>query len=158
VAAAALLAPLLGSLAPANWHWSTHYRWQRHLETYREAALWIRDHSAPEDAVAYVEIGVVSYYSERPLVDLLGLVTPEAIPYVEANDLVGAFLARPTRFVIFHSRGRMAPLTRRRWFPRAYEEVAHFEEGDGRGLTVYQRRPDAKIPRARRPRGQAIRP
>lgn len=152
VAMAAILAPLLISLVPATWSWFLHYQWQRHLQTYREAALWIRDHSAPEDALAYVEIGVVSYYSERPLVDLLGLVTPGAIPYVEADDLVGAFLAHPTRFVIHHSRGRMTPLTTRRWFLRAYEAVAHFDEGDGRGLTVYQRRPGSKIPRARLPR------
>jgi hypothetical protein len=122
------------------------------LKTYHQAALWLRDHSAPEDALAYVEIGVMSFYSERPLMDLLGLVTPGAVPYVEANDLVGAFLAQPTRFVIHHSRGRMSPLTSRRWFPRAYEPVAYFEEEDGQGLTIYQRRPGSKIPRPRPPR------
>ena len=151
-AATAILAPLLLSFVPATWRWHTQYQWQRHLRTYREAALWIRDHSAPQDALAYVEIGVMSFYSERPLVDLLGLVTPGAIPYVEADDLVGAFLAHPTRFVIHHSRGRMSPLIQRRWFPRAYEAVAYFHEGDGRGLTIYQRRPGSKLPRPRPPR------
>ena len=147
-----LLLPVFVSLVPASWRWCRNHNWQRHLRTYREAALWIRDHSAPTDEIAYVEIGVLAFYSERTVVDLMGLVTPEAIPYVEVGDLVGAFLARPARFVVFHSRGRMLPLLNRRWFQSAYEQVARFEEGEDRELTVYRRLPGSRIRPPRKPK------
>jgi hypothetical protein len=151
-AAAVVLLPLLLSLLPATWSWFRGFGWQRQLETYRQAGLWIRDYSKPDEAIAYVEIGVLAYASERPVIDLLGLVTPEAVPYVLAKDLPGAFLARPAPWVVHHTRGRMESVIRRRWFQRAYREAARFEEPGGRQLTVYRIRPDAKLPPARRPR------
>jgi hypothetical protein len=151
--AALLLAALLASPALAGWRWFEVFNWQPHLDTYRRAAAWLAQSSAAGDDVAYVEIGVLGFYSERPVVDLLGLVTPGAIPYVERDDLVGAFLAHPTRYVIYHTRGRMRPLLVQPWFAPAYEQVARFEQGDGKYLAVYRRRPGAVLPPPRPPRG-----
>jgi hypothetical protein len=151
--ALAVLFSLLISLLPATWSWFRDFGWQRHLETYRQAGLWLRDHAAPDEAIAYVEIGVLAYTSERPVVDLLGLVTPEAVPYVLAKDLPGAFLARPAPWVIHHTRGRMDAIVQRRWFQRNYRKAVHFDEPGGGRLTIYRIRPGAKLPRARAPRG-----
>lgn len=147
-----VLLPLLASLLPAAWSWFRGFGWQRHLETYQQAGLWIRDHSAPDEAIAYVEIGVLAYASERPIVDLLGLVTPEAVPYVLAKDLPGAFLARPAPWVVHHTRGRMDSIVQRRWFKRNYREAARFDEPGGGRLTVYHVRRGAKLPKPRPPR------
>ncbi len=144
-----LLLPAAGSLLPASAGWFGAYHWFPYLATYRRAALFVHRRSAPADAVAYVEIGVIGYYGRQPLVDLLGLVTPGSIPYVEQGDLVGAFLARPTTWVLFHTRGRMRPLVTRPWFLRAYEAAARFADSDGRGaMTVFRRRPGAPLPPA----------
>jgi hypothetical protein len=149
VAALAILLPAALSLLPASAGWFRAYRWFPYLATYRRAALFVHRRSAPADAVAYVEIGVIGYYGRQPLVDLLGLVTPGSIPYVEKGDLVGAFLARPTTWVLFHTRGRMRPLVTRPWFLRAYEAAARFADSDGRGaMTVFRRRPGAPLPPA----------
>ena len=145
-AAAALLLPILVSLLPSTWDWFRSFAWQRHLETYRQAGLWIRERSAPDEAIAYVEIGVLAYTSERPVIDLLGLVTPEAVPYVLAKDLPGAFLARPAPWVVHHTRGRMESLVRRGWFRKAYRKVARFDEPGGGRLTVYHVRRGARLP------------
>ena len=120
------------------------------LLAYREAAEWIRDHSRPEDSIAYVEIGVLGYYSERPIEDLMGLVTPRVLPFVRQGDLLGAFLTKPAKYVVFHPRGRMGPIVHAPWFPRAYREVARFADRGFRGgeLVVFRRRPGAKIPPA----------
>ena len=150
--ALAVLLPLLVSLLPATWGWFRGFTWQKHLQTYQRAALWIRERSQPDEAIAYVEIGVLAYTSERPVIDLLGLVTPEAVPYVLAKDLPGAFLARPAPWVIHHTRGRMAPILQRRWFQRNFREVARFDETGGGRLTVYHIRPRARLPRPRAPR------
>jgi len=144
-----LLLPVPLSLLPASWGWFRIYHGYPYLETYRKAALYLHPRSQPEDGVAYVEIGVLGYYSRQPIQDLLGLVSPAVLPYVEKNDLPGAFLLRPTTWVVYHTRGRMAPLLDRRWFWRAYEEVARFpDEGGGGELTLFHRRPGSALPEA----------
>ena len=113
------------------------------MQSYRRGAEWIKAHSEPNASIAYVEIGVIGYYSERPILDLMGLVTPEARPYVLQNNLLGALKANPTDFVLAHTRGRMTPIVTSRWFKRRYREVMRFEDpGDGRegALQIYRRR------------------
>ena len=87
--------------------------------------------------------------------DMMGLVTPGAVPYAAQGDLIGAFLARPTAFLIFHTftfRGGTRPIVTRPWFARAYEPVARFDlPAEGGSITVYHRRPAAKIPPPRPP-------
>lgn len=118
------------------------------LLTYQRAAEWLRRSSGPEETVAYVEIGVLGYYSRRPLEDLMGLVTPRVLPYVGRNDLAGGFLTKPTDYVIFHPRGKMAPIVKAPWFPAAYEKAASFRDRGFRGgrLVIYRRRPAATLP------------
>src|SRR6185295_8532340 len=114
-----------------------------HMLSYRRGAEWIKAHSEPGASIAYVEIGVIGYYSERPILDLMGLVTPWARQYVLRNDLLGALKSKPTDFVLFHTRGRMAPIVSSRWFKRRYAEVMRFEDlGDPRRavLQIYRRR------------------
>ena len=141
--AAAMLVPLLASLAPAGSSWLRTYRWPKNLRAYQQAGLWIRANSGPQDDIAYFEIGVPAYYSERKVVDLLGLVTPEAVPYVVRGDLAGAFLLHPTRFVLSFQEGM--PLLRKRWFQTAYEEV-HRIEVEGSELRILRRVPGSRLP------------
>ncbi len=113
------------------------------MQSYRRGAEWIKAHSEPNASIAYVEIGVIGYYSERPILDLMGLVTPAARPYVLQNNLLGALRTNPTDFVVSHTRGRMRPIVTSRWFKRRYREVMRFEDpGDTRegALQIYQRR------------------
>lgn len=146
-------APLLVPFGRAVWLWQASFAGYGHLDTYRRAAVWLREETAPGAAVAYVEIGVLGYGSGRRLVDLMGLVTREARPYVRSRDVEGGFLALPTDLVISHTRGRMGPLISQRWFRRAYRPVAHFADptGDGR-LTIYRRRRWATLPPPHPPR------
>jgi hypothetical protein len=144
-----LLLPVFTSLLPASRHWFSIYGWYPYLDTYRRAGLYIHQLSRPDDAIAYVEIGVLSYYSRQPVQDLLGLVTPAVLPYVEQNDLPGAFLLRPTTWVVYHTRGRMGPLLDRRWFWKAYEEVTRIQDEDGGGeMTILRRKPGSELPAA----------
>jgi arabinofuranosyltransferase len=147
-AAACALALLLAGFLRVSWFQFTTFAPSGRLTAYRQAAEWLRQSAAPEETIAYVEIGVLGYYSGRPIEDLMGIITPRAMPYVAQNDIVGAFLAKPAAYVIFHSRGRMAPIIQAPWFPAAYEKVASFKDRDfprGR-LDIFHRRAGATIP------------
>lgn len=114
--------------------------------TYHQAAEWIRTHTPPTASVAYVEIGVVGYFGDRRLLDLMGLVSPEVRPYVAGGDVGAAFHRWPTDLVLHHSRGRMDGIVSSRWFRRNYREVAAFPEPARPGrppqvLQVFARRP-----------------
>ncbi|HKV11703.1 MAG TPA: hypothetical protein VJ725_26390 [Thermoanaerobaculia bacterium] len=118
------------------------------LMLYRQAAEWLVARSGPEDSVSYVEIGVLGYYSRRPVEDPLGLVTPRVVPYLARNDLAGGFLTKPTDYVLYHNRSGMNPIVRAPWFPGAYEEVERLQSGlrSRQFLVIYRRRPGAPLP------------
>ncbi len=42
-------------------------------------AEWIRDNTKPEDIIATHDVGAIGYYSDRKIVDVAGLITPELI-------------------------------------------------------------------------------
>jgi hypothetical protein len=55
---------------------STPPGWEALRAGYIPAAIWVRDHSTPDQTVASSEIGLIGWYSERPMIDYLGLFTP----------------------------------------------------------------------------------
>ena len=46
-----------------------------------ELALWLRDHTAQNSLIAVHDIGTVGYFSDRKIIDLVGLVNPEMNKY-----------------------------------------------------------------------------
>lgn len=118
-------------------------------ELYRHVGGWLRENAAPAEAVSYVEIGTIAYFSRRPVRDLLGLVTPESLAWVERHDLVGAFLAEPTPWLVYDTQlhGFIQPLRDQPWFDDAYREAVRFRHrGSGEELILYRRRPGAELP------------
>jgi arabinofuranosyltransferase len=51
-----------------------------------EAALWIKNNTAPDDIIATHDVGAIGFYSERKMVDVAGLVTPELIRRINDPD------------------------------------------------------------------------
>jgi hypothetical protein len=52
----------------------------------REIGLWLRQHTPPGARVAAEPIGYIGYYSGRPILDEVGLVSPRMIPLNRAGD------------------------------------------------------------------------
>lgn len=50
--------------------------------------LWLKANSRPTDRILLEPIGYIGYYSERPVVDMVGLVTPAVLPYYRELDAV----------------------------------------------------------------------
>ncbi|MGV8018322.1 MAG: hypothetical protein AB2L26_09125 [Ignavibacteria bacterium] len=41
--------------------------------------MWIKENTKPEDIIATHDVGAIGYYSDRKIVDVAGLITPELI-------------------------------------------------------------------------------
>ena len=43
---------------------------------YRSAGEWLREHTPPESRVGALEVGIIGYYADRPMIDFAGLIQP----------------------------------------------------------------------------------
>lgn len=53
-----------------------------------KAAEWIKNNTAENDVIATHDVGAIGYYSDRKIVDVAGLVTPELIKKINDADYV----------------------------------------------------------------------
>lgn len=51
-------------------------------EAYINIGKWLQQHSTSHERIATTEIGYLGYYSERPILDIYGLIHPEAMRFV----------------------------------------------------------------------------
>lgn len=124
-----------------------------HFEGYRKAAHWIAADAEPTDAIATVEIGILAYYSDLAVEDLMGLVTPRSIPFVAAGDLGGALLAKPTRYVVERpgTDGYTGQFSSAKWFRKRWKRAALLDAESGAWTRIWRQRPNATMPPARAP-------
>lgn len=69
-------------IADTNYTTLCRYHYQRHERTGR----WLREHTQPDAVVAAHDVGAIAYYSERRIVDVAGLIQPDAIPHLRKPD------------------------------------------------------------------------
>ena len=65
-------------------------------------AHWLNTNTEPDALIAVHDIGAVGYFTQRPLLDLAGLITPEVVPFIADETRLLAFMAeRGADYVIF---------------------------------------------------------
>lgn len=57
-----------------------------------EPAIWLSENTAPDDLIAVHDIGAVGFFSNRNIVDLAGLVTPQLIPIIRDEERIEEYL------------------------------------------------------------------
>jgi hypothetical protein len=55
-------------------------------------AHWLNDNTPPDALIAVHDIGAVGYLTDRPLLDLAGLITPEVIPFITDADRLAEWM------------------------------------------------------------------
>lgn len=56
------------------------------------AALWLKQNTTVSDLIAVHDIGAVGYFSQRQIIDLAGLVTPEILPIIRDEAQLAAYI------------------------------------------------------------------
>jgi arabinofuranosyltransferase len=57
-----------------------------------DIAHWVRANTSAEDIIAVHDIGAIGYFSQRRLVDLAGLVSPEVAPFIRDEAKLAKYL------------------------------------------------------------------
>lgn len=118
---------------------------KQHPAEYVAAGRWLHDHAAPDATVGYYEIGFIGYYSDRRIVDSLGLVDPGVPPHVAKQDLAWAFRERrPTYLLRKTGAGDILnSFTAEPWFAAEYRERMVFAapgDPEYHRVILYERR------------------
>ncbi len=64
---------------------------------------WFAENTPPETLIAAHEFGALGYYSQRRILDLSGLVSPEVIPYIKQKRLLDIVKEKKPAFVVEQS-------------------------------------------------------
>ncbi len=57
------------------------------IDCFQGLGTWFAEHTEPDAQVAIADIGAFGYYSNRRVVDMAGLITPQMIPLVDAYPI-----------------------------------------------------------------------
>ncbi len=71
-------------------------------QSYVDMGVWLRDNTPTTASVAMVEIGTVGWYSQRPIVDILGLVSPYNSAYIGERHFMHWLLHYQPDFILRH--------------------------------------------------------
>lgn len=67
---------------------------------YKSLGDWFKANTSENSSICYGEVGMMRYYSDRKIVDYIGMVTPGTIPYLVSKDFRGLINEyRPDYFV-----------------------------------------------------------
>jgi len=113
----ALLAGVLGALPPA----AARYGWGvQNIEAMQvHLGRWVERHTPPTARLALNDVGAITYFSRREIVDVMGLVTPAIVRFRREGEAgVLRYLERtcPDYLIVFPA-----------WFPTISAMTDHFE-------------------------------
>lgn len=109
--------------------------------SYLRLADWINKHTNPSQSVAYVEIGYLGYYTDNPVVDLMGLVTPDITPHIAEGDFSSGFWAyKPDYFVYLADfNWALGSICRDNRFEQTYRPITTLPGPRDAELVIYER-------------------
>jgi hypothetical protein len=116
---------------------------------YVKTGRWLAGHTPPDSSVAYLEIGQIGYYSRRPIVDVLGLVTAGAAQRVAKNDFLWVYLAYQPDYIIYNAifDNWIGAVLDQSWFQEAYHRVKRIRDpGYPTRLIIFEKDPEVPLP------------
>lgn len=96
---------------------------------YKEIGLWLNQNTPENASVSYGEIGLIKYYSQRRIIDYIGMVTPDLLPLLRKKDFYAIIQAYHPDYFIYN-KGFSAitgELPKQEWFTNQYSVVKTFK-------------------------------
>lgn len=96
---------------------------------YRAIAAWLRSSTPPSARVAIPEVGYVGYFSDRRVLDLAGLCSPEVIPYLRRRAYEAVVQDFRPEYVVLTTEGHRPlhnTISQSAWFRSHYVVRAQF--------------------------------
>jgi len=85
------------------------------LKTYQSVGEWLASNTPEDSRIAVaIDVGTIAYYSNREIIDLGGLNTPEVIPYLP-DGLNYVFVSKPEWLVVTGENNKYALLSQSRF-------------------------------------------
>jgi hypothetical protein len=73
--------------------WQMHQAPDPRFEIYQASGEWLRANTPPEASVGALEVGIIGYYAQRPMVDFAGLIQPEIAEQLGTSASYGSAAA-----------------------------------------------------------------
>jgi arabinofuranosyltransferase len=102
---------LLGVLVALSLSGAQSLRWSGPVAVYRDIGLWLARNTATDSRIACVEIGTIGWYSDRPIIDPIGLVSPHNARLLGERDFAGWLRYHDPDYVLV----RAAPWNKEPW-------------------------------------------
>lgn len=113
------------------------------VDIYERVGRWLNANTPPNATIGVTELGVMSYYADRPANDFLGLVQPSRSSAIRRGDFVGGLIrTQPDYLALTHFNALYdANPQGDDWFRAIYTPVATFTDARfwGSPMTVWQR-------------------
>lgn len=113
------------------------------LRVYSAAASWLNKNAPPGSTVAANEVGILRYhYTQGPIIDALGLMTPDVGPHVAEADYDWYIHEFEPDYLMFNDPPRpvLESMTNDAWFRALYQKETVITQG-GRSVGIYRRVP-----------------
>ena len=115
-----------------------------HSATYVEVGQWLQAHTPADSTVALLEIGIVGFYSDRTVIDTMGLVSPGMLGHLEGwlQTLQYAVNRCWPDYVVALKRTAWEGVVREPWFEEAYALETQIENDADpvAPVSIYRRR------------------
>ncbi len=109
-------------------------------ELYTEVGRWLNNHTRSDESVTYYEIGYLGWFSDRTIIDPVGLVTPGGLESIRQGRLHWVVDRYSPDYFIHNSRNGRDPILSTSAFRSRYKPVKRFQVADYPGeLEIFQR-------------------
>jgi hypothetical protein len=114
-------------------------------QTFREEEeleQWGAVSALVEATIGALEVGTLAYFSDRKVIDLLGLVSPEALANVAKRQVIETLRASPTDWFVLTSglEALVGPVRSLPWFAEGYELARELPGDGGQVVWVFRKR------------------
>lgn len=115
--------------------------------SYRQAGEWLAANTPASATVGVADVGLVGYYSQRPMIDFWGLLDREVAGALARRDLVWALYQHQPDYLALYGEAPLFgyDIFKDRWFQAAYAPIQRVPAGK---VTIYQRTQPAVTPAA----------